>query len=127
MQLAKKIGGGSYSTTEIFTGDYWIDGKPIYQRVIVGTIPTTSANGTIVSSTIITISDIGSCVNMIKTFLVSGTKQCGALPAVDSQIYNNKPAVCDAYIGQNGEVICYNAIARYSGRPLQIIIEYTKS
>lgn len=64
---------------------------------------------------------------MIKTFLVSGTKQCGALPAVDSKIYDNKPAICDAYIGPNGEVFCYNSIARYSGRILRIIIEYTKS
>lgn len=35
MQLARKIGGGSYSTTEKFTGDYWIDGKPIYTRVVI--------------------------------------------------------------------------------------------
>lgn len=30
---------GSYSTDEIFTGKYWIDGKPIYRKVLI--VPTT--------------------------------------------------------------------------------------
>lgn len=30
----KENWGGSYSTTETFTGDYWIDGKKIYRKTI---------------------------------------------------------------------------------------------
>jgi hypothetical protein len=33
----------SYSTEEVFTGSYWIDGKPIYRKVVnYGTLPNTS-------------------------------------------------------------------------------------
>jgi hypothetical protein len=31
-----------YSTTEEFTGEYWIDGKPIYRQVFEGTTPATA-------------------------------------------------------------------------------------
>jgi len=34
-----------YSTTEQVVGT-WIDGKPLYRRIMTGTIPSTSANGT---------------------------------------------------------------------------------
>lgn len=30
--------GGGYSTSEVKTGDTWIDGRPIYRRVFVGTL-----------------------------------------------------------------------------------------
>lgn len=34
---------GSYSTDETFTGKYWIDGKPIYRKVIdFGALPNTT-------------------------------------------------------------------------------------
>ena len=32
-------GSSSYSTTETKTGETWIDGKPIYRKVVSGTIP----------------------------------------------------------------------------------------
>lgn len=37
---ARKWGGITYSTTETLTGDTWIDGKPIYRKVInFGALP----------------------------------------------------------------------------------------
>jgi hypothetical protein len=40
------MGGGmsKYSTSEVFTGDYWIDGKPIYRKVITANDLTTNSN-----------------------------------------------------------------------------------
>lgn len=35
--VANNCGRGTdYSTNEVFTGKYWIDGKPIYRRVFTG-------------------------------------------------------------------------------------------
>lgn len=36
----KVSAGIKYSTTEVKTGDVWIDGKPIYRRVVTGTSTT---------------------------------------------------------------------------------------
>lgn len=35
-----KSGGGTYSTSEVLTGETWIDGKPIYRKVVdIGSLP----------------------------------------------------------------------------------------
>lgn len=40
--LVKNGGGMSkYSTSEVFTGEYWIDGKPIYRKTYSGIVCTT--------------------------------------------------------------------------------------
>lgn len=37
------FGGGNYSTSEVKTGKHWIDGKPIYRKVIdLGALPDAS-------------------------------------------------------------------------------------
>ena len=36
----------TYSNDETFTGKYWIDGKPIYRKVIVEKIPSATTDGT---------------------------------------------------------------------------------
>ena len=36
-----------YSTTEVKTNKVWIDGKPIYRKVITGTLPAISGSGSV--------------------------------------------------------------------------------
>lgn len=44
---AKPIDYFQYSTQEQFTGDYWIDGKKIYEKTIdIGALPNNAVNGT---------------------------------------------------------------------------------
>lgn len=61
----KVSAGIKYSTTEVKTGDVWIDGKPIYRRTFTGT-PSKSA-GTYRDSYNFTISGF-TCETLIKTF-----------------------------------------------------------
>ena len=37
--LVKNRGGVQYSTSEVMTGDTWIDGKPVYRITLTGTAP----------------------------------------------------------------------------------------
>ena len=36
IQVQNLVGNPNYSTDETFTGQYWIDGKPIYRKVVTG-------------------------------------------------------------------------------------------
>lgn len=47
LDIDKKDVHATYSTTEQPTGDYWIDGKPIYRKVVTGLpMPTITTEGT---------------------------------------------------------------------------------
>ena len=49
--IKAKVAGTDYSTNEQVIGT-WIDGKPLYQRVIVGTLPNCTTEGTVVASNV---------------------------------------------------------------------------
>jgi len=106
-----------YSTSETDTGKVWIDGKPIYRKVITNTTPESGS----VSKTIGTISNIESLVSLIGNIYNSSY---GFIPIpfnVDSN-NNNK-----LYIDENGNVISENNNGVWQNKTIIVIVEYTKS
>lgn len=103
----------SYSTTETLTGGKWIDGKPIYRKVI----ETTYGN---ISSI-----NLGSGLNIIKFdgYIQDNNRRVGIISSGSANepsiglIYDKSSGVCSARVQGN-----YS-----SSSPIYVIIEYTKT
>jgi hypothetical protein len=67
-QTISSFGLGNYSTAEVTTGKFYIDGKMIYQRTFTGTMPVTDANAkkrvTLLSGAKRIINTFGSVINI---------------------------------------------------------------
>ena len=111
----------NYSLEEQVIGS-WIDGKPLYQKTIVSTIPETEADGATVLNTITTISD-GDYILLKESYYKQGSLQ-GTLPTIDTA--NNIVSICLVY-STNQDIIISNSIQRYSNRTIYIVVEYTKT
>jgi len=105
---------GSYSTTEQFTGRYWIDGKKIYRKCFSGSV--TSSNQTISHGLGNTISDVVDIKAVIK---ISGL----FMPFGYYNVYNGSAQNVSVYIN-SGNIVLLNT---YSGGTYKIILEYTKT
>ena len=109
--------GQSYSTSETLTGGTWIDGKPIYRKVVVSsTQGTMSAGGS--WYTITTEPTAESVIDLKLIDIGSGTRWLFTNILVRTGLYDGQIAVCPA--GQG-----FSAVA--SGSTRYAIIEYTKT
>lgn len=115
----KVSAGKKYSTTEVKTGDVWIDGKPIYRKVFTGTSPATAYSYV---SNFITITNVGYIVNF---FGEVGNQPINSIrPASDSTIN----ARYTAWITRNGSTGLDGVFGSSAVNTLYTItIEYTKT
>ncbi|MDR2888725.1 MAG: collagen-like protein [Lachnospiraceae bacterium] len=104
-----------YSTNEVATGGTWINGKPIYRRVFKGT--TSYVNGGAVA--------LGNIANMDEVISMDGC----ILSAIASNVHtiNCTPQVVVGIskTSKNVNVGVTDAVY-FLGRPVTVIIEYTK-
>ena len=129
-----KNGGvlSKYSTSEVFTGDYWIDGKPIYRKVLQVTLPSTSTQGTYVSG----YTAIGATVDTgIRVFGIISNEANGIveqyviLPfetdnsGVQFMINPNSRSV----VAEKNTVRTFNSNPAWSGKTAYVVVEYTKT
>lgn len=120
-QLAElnKGEGFKYSTTETFTGKYWIDGKPIYCRVIEDTTPSTAQ-----VYSMGTIANLGEVITahfvLYAGFYVDGAAYTGTAytPFNYGYVLMN---------GTTGTVNYKSLVSNYFNKPIKAIIEYTKA
>lgn len=104
----------TYSTNEIEIGR-WIDGKPIYRKVLSGT---THATAGTVTSIDITSLNVDTVVNYRSVVNWNGTGY------MTDGYYGSSTAYLMAYANSNTEFRIYS---RYASRPYYLILEYTKS
>ena len=105
---------GSYSTSETKTGSTWIDGKPIYEKVLTGTLDTVVSAG----SSIV----IGTIANMESVIQMYGYCYGLFLP------YANTVANGYGYFVNNSGDIKFNTNnTTLSERVYRAIIRYTKT
>ena len=111
----------NYSTTEQVIGT-WIDGKPLYRKMLEDTIPATSTDNT-ASTKSISISSLNA-ETIIVNFAFS----------YNSQYNSYAPMPC--FVGQNlatritvdgSNVTIRNYSTVFNGLPIKICISYTKS
>lgn len=104
-----------YSTNEVKTNKVWIDNKPIYRKVITGTLPATNY------STFITIDNLDTPIKESILITMADNNRL-RLPFVNltNTIY------CDYYISGNNYSVHFSANT-YGNRPFIAILEYTKT
>lgn len=125
----------SYFTNEIDTGMKWIDGKPLYRKVVNGSVPTTSSNGTDVTSGIFVNNDIDTMIiEFAYIKMGSPDQRSRQLPFITTSGYRIAVTTkCDINGGQSSELAPYNYLgvsnnyANYSGKNLVASILYTKT
>lgn len=110
-----------YSTTEHIVGT-WTDGKPLYEKTIVDTMPTVITDGTFVDKNIdVTALDIDKAIK-IDMMIDQGNAQVPLFYANNSNrhskvFYNNEFGTI--YLTSNNTV--------HSAKPIWITIQYTKT
>lgn len=131
--MSKIIMGGheitaqkDYSTDEVFTGQYWIDGKKIYRKVFTGTTPSTIAADqvVVVSTGITTIRDIinlRTCLDW-NNGTNSGTVFDGWLT---NDSFNNRLRVL--FNREANNITLNMSGSHFASQNYRIIVEYTKT
>lgn len=112
----------SYNTTETLTEQRWIDGKPLYRKVITGTIAASPVD-VIVNTGLSGISNTGHIMNT-KIVQSDGLVRSGA-----SSYYISDTNEFISYYNQvTGVIYIYvsNSNASYANASYQIVLEYTK-
>lgn len=110
------FGGGNYSETEQKTGQYWIDGKEIFRKVIdFGALPNNATKRVVHG-----ISNLGTVIKLWGVATSGGSRL--PLPFVDTSILGGQIRV----LAETYEVIAQTGMDR-SSFSAYIIIEYTKS
>ena len=123
----------SYFTDEIDTGMKWIDGKPIYRKVIVDTLGTT--NGSWKDIQLFSANYVDTLVNMSGHFKFNNAnKTCVPLPytRVTDASYSNREYVLNNFNSAVGKlsIIAYHPNDYdylMAGQQVIIILEYTKT
>ena len=116
--LIKNEGGMSkYSTSEVLTGDTWIDGKPIYRKVIEATSPSSANTNTTVYSGLTSDMFI---VNMYGGVYIANFTYAPLCYQLD----NNDKCITWRRDATN---IGMNVGSTFVNKAVKIIIEYTKN
>ena len=115
----EKLGSIDYSTSEQWTGKYWIDGKKIYQKTI--TISNTIKNSwNVQNHNIIGLSTVISCDGI----LLSNNSQ-------DEQFilggYRQNNVFSQLVINSSQAAIFLSDSSDFNGKTVYITIEYTKT
>lgn len=112
----------TYSTSEVNTGKIWTDGKPIYRKVVTGTLPgfTPSSGGTDDGNVAHGISNFNEFISISGKILYSNTWY--AFPVLGS---NQKMTAIRTVNSTN--IVLRAADSWAAGPPVQFIIEYTKT
>ena len=119
----------NYSTTEQFTGKYWIDGKKIYRKVLTGT--TSSQGNTFPSNTNSVNIPIGALTETIIDYKVNVNKTDTGISLKDGEVLTNVEFVA-AWSRNNSHPTSPNTIAVSVGTgltssPIVCVVEYTKT
>ena len=111
----------NYAEEEVFTGGRWIDNKPIYRAVLVGSV---SASGRIQLPQITPCTDIETIINISGTAVTPGGSNFMSLPHVSYAGLAYSVGV-RAYKDGGGEL--YVGSQYSSGIDYVLIVEYTKA
>lgn len=121
-----------YSTTEKVVG-MWTDGRPVYQKVFTGTMPSTSSDGTLITSYITTGVSINEVVNRVVFLKNSNGTSIYLNDSIPTSSTSVKYARCTVLTNSSSDttnknkIALSNAIASWSSMPVTIILQYTKT
>lgn len=119
-KIAENSGVQIYSTTETKAG-IWIDGKPLYRKIIETTAPKTTANGTYITGK----TEIADNIDMAVIEYVFAIESNGAtvsMPYVTNAGYQLK-----SNIGVEKNLYVINGVTTYNNLPVKASVLYTKT
>lgn len=124
------VGGVTYSTSEVDTGDVWTDGRHIYRKTFSGTSPVSTQSGSLYISSI----DLGSDVDLpIKSYGYYAEGVAGDALNSFPGIVNNGTGGIQAEgiirknVGENFKLVFMSVSAdRVGGKDYAVTIEYVK-
>lgn len=114
----------SYFTDEIDTGMKWIDGKPIYRKVI--TFSNQAINNTITLNT--GINNMDTCTNF--NFILNDRRTGAKIDRFNTMVSTDGEKVLVPRLNNTGATIEFNGLDSYGAneqRTLIFILEYTKT
>lgn len=122
-----------YSTTEKVVGT-WVDGKPLYQKTISGTVPTTTTDGAMAGTNISTGTTIVKALHVEAIVYNPSTKAWFPVPMtvdIATGTTTTKRLTLSVYdkthTSTPNMVNIINTTASWSGLTIYITIQYTKS
>lgn len=116
----------SYSTNEVNTGQTWIDGKPIYRKVLV--FPAQAIDNTTTLNTGITNMEL--CIKFNFIFHDARTTSLTFIDMFNVLIASNNTSLLSPRLTNSGENIGFRGTDSYGsleGRDAIFILEYTKT
>lgn len=127
----KVSAGIKYSTSEVKTGDVWIDGKPIYRRVFTGNLPTITT-ATYGGLPLVQNISIDTVVRWSGTQYYSSHTGCVLLPYTYCTGSNPITVQQTFAINYAGATLTYvwwlnQSAPAFSGQEYKIVVEYTKT
>lgn len=111
----EEYGTDDYSTEETFTGKHWIDGKPIYRKVITGN------TGVLNNVSKYNISDNVNICTRIEGFIIDGSNNLIPIN------YSNSGALVWAYITAERKLGIQSNVTYFDNYQFYAVIEYTKT
>lgn len=121
-----------YSTEEKPTGATWIDGKPIYRKVISTTTPTFTANNIVAKVIDSTFTPSNSMIISVKGTAIMGGSQANTIPFCYPYVSGGNAYIAqimDFYVGGDGlRMFGLFQISpeAFSNLPLYVTVEYIK-
>ncbi len=114
-----------YSTEETVCGT-WIDGKPIYRKVIPGKLANDSGNGIVFAN--VSELKVDRLINMYGNMTDKGSINQIVFPISYNRTNGLFGAVNMFYNNENGNIFYhfFNNDGQYSGCTANVVIEYTK-
>ena len=113
-----------YSTNEMVIGR-WIDGKPLYRKVVTGAVGTVSSDGTIINTSInVGISNVDT-IFIKNAYVNNGNNRLFPIPYSNDNGYWIKVYPLSGANYPNLRIGC-NA-STFSTNPVTVIVEYTKT
>lgn len=110
-----------YSTDEIDTGMKWIDGRPIYRKVISLTLPNSTYNS---DQVIADLTDLA----IDKIIKLEGMIYAETTQVITNFAYQGNAQYCSLYYINSSKALRYSTNnIQYVNVPASIIIEYTKT
>ena len=115
-----------YSTTEKVVG-CWTDGRPVYQKTIETTTPTTTTTGTMVNTMVSTgISNIRQVVQ-ITAYTVRNNSYFSVPMTIENSNRLTIGMRTNSASTDPNKLSISNSVAEWSGLPLYVTIQYTKT
>lgn len=112
MDEAKDI----YSTEEVKTNKVWIDGKPIYRKVMTGTFSTSTSTQSVAHN----ILSLGDVITLRGIYTNANNNQVGSIPMYYSNDLITTLRIDSSYIHLSHTTSLHSS-------PYKIILEYTKT